>query len=65
MICAAATGSLQDMCFHKKLSLHFLKSGAQLHETISINAYGDIPTRQVRIYSCVDASGTVCTSNYK
>lgn len=46
-------------------NFHFLKSGAQLHESISINAYGDIPTRQVRIYSCVDVSGTVGTSKYK
>lgn len=36
-----------------------MKSGTQLSEAISINTYGDIPLRQVRIYSCVDAIGTV------
>lgn len=46
--------------FPQKLSFQFMKSGAQLHESISINTYGYIPTRQVRIYNCVrDARGTV------
>lgn len=46
--------------FPQKLSFQFMESGAQLHESISINTYGYIiPTRQVRIYSCIDARGTV------
>lgn len=58
-------GVIARSVFPQKTLLPVLESGAQLHEFISINTYGDIPTRQVRIYSCVDASGTVGTSKYK
>lgn len=62
------TGLCDLCCCHRvitrsvlpqKLSFQFMKSGSQLHEAISINTYGYIPTRQVRIYSCIDARGTV------
>ncbi len=51
--------------FPQKTFLPFLEKWSTTPWSISINTYGDIPTRQVRIYSCVDASGTVGTSKYK